>query len=89
MEEKLLIAQRVIYDAISSVDADAGSFPIPKEKRQSCKKASERQKLAQESKKGDVQKSEKEQKRKLREEEAKEMQRQKLDAGQAIETVSL
>ena len=62
MEEELLIAQRVIYDAMKSTDADAGSFPITKEIRQSCKKACQGQKLAQISKKGDVQKSEKEQK---------------------------
>ena len=39
MEEELLTVQRVIYDAIKSTDADAGSFPITKESRQSCKKA--------------------------------------------------
>ena len=55
---------RVIYDAMNSADADAGNFPITKEMRQSCKKACQRQKLARESKKGDAQKSEKEQKRK-------------------------
>ena len=49
MEQELLIAQRVIYDAMDSGNADAGSFPITKEMRQSCKKACQRQKLAQES----------------------------------------
>ena len=39
MEEESLIAQRVTYDTMNSADADAGSFPIIKEMRQSCKKA--------------------------------------------------
>lgn len=60
MEEELLIAQIVIFNAMNSAYADAGSFPITKEIRQSCKKASQTQTLAQKSKKGDVQKSEKE-----------------------------
>ena len=70
MEEESLIAQRVIYDAMNSADAHAGSFPITKEMRQSCKKAYQRQKLAQASKKSDLQKSEK-----LKEEEVKQMKR--------------
>ena len=64
---------------MNSVDADAGNFAITKEIRQSCKKVRQRQKVAQESKKGDVQKSEEERKKKLREEEMKEMKRQKVD----------
>ena len=72
---------------MNSSDADAGSFPITKEIRQSCKKARQRQKLAQESKKGDVQKSEKERKRKLKEEKVKEMKRQKLDLEKTIKTL--
>ena len=43
--------------------------------RQSCKKARQRQKLADQTKKGDKHKSEKEQKKKLNEEEVKEMKR--------------
>ena len=66
MEEESLIALRVIYDAMNSADADVSSFPTTKEMRQSCKKACQRQKLAQASKKGDLQKSEKERNRKLR-----------------------
>ena len=46
IEEELLITQKVIYDAMNSVDVDAGSFPITKEIRQSCKKARQRQNLA-------------------------------------------
>ena len=34
MREESIIAQRVIYDAMISADADAGSFPITKEMRQ-------------------------------------------------------
>ena len=45
MEEESLIAQRVVYDGMDSVDADAVSFPITKEIRQSCKKACQRKKL--------------------------------------------
>ena len=56
MEEESLIAQRVIYDAMNSADADAGNFSITKEMRQSCKKAHQRQKLAHKSKKSDSQK---------------------------------
>ena len=63
MEEELLTAQRVICDAMNSADAGASSFPIIMEARQNCKKAHQRQKLSQESKKGDVQKSEKEERR--------------------------
>ena len=55
--------------------------------RQSYKKAHQRQKLAHESKKGDAQRSEKEQKKKLKEEEVKEMKGQKLDLEQTIETL--
>ena len=40
--------------AMNSADADASSFPITKEIRQRYKKACQRQKLAQESKKGAV-----------------------------------
>ena len=87
MEEELLIAQRVIYDAMNSADADAGNFPITKEMSKSCKKARQRQKLAHESKKGDAQKSEEEQKRKSKEEKVKQMKRQKLDMEQTIETL--
>ena len=65
MEEESLIAQRVIYEAMDSADADAGNFPITKEMRQSCKKARQRQKLAHQSKKSDAQKSEKGQKQKV------------------------
>ena len=54
IEEESLIAQRVISDAMNSADADADSFPITKEIRQSCQKARQRQKLAQKSKKSDV-----------------------------------
>ena len=42
MEEESLIAQRFIYDTMDSADADAGSFPMTKEMRQSCKKARQR-----------------------------------------------
>ena len=69
---------------MNSADADAGSFPIIKEIRQISKKARQRQKLAQESQKGDVQKSEEERKRKLREEEMKQMKRQKVDVEQIM-----
>ena len=69
LEEESLIAQKVIYDVMNSADADAGNFPITKQIRQSCKKACQRQKLAQESKKGHVHKSEKDRKRKLKEED--------------------
>ena len=55
--------------------------------RQSCKKACQRQKLAQASKKSDLQKSEKERKRKLKEDEVKQMKRHKLDVEQTIETL--
>ena len=34
MEEESLIAQSIIYDAMNSANADAGSFPITKETRQ-------------------------------------------------------
>ena len=47
MEEELLIAQIVIFNAMNSAYADAGSFPITKEISQSSKKACQRQKLAQ------------------------------------------
>ena len=67
MKEESLIAQKVIYDAMNSADTDARSFSITIEMRQSCKKARERQKLAQASKKGDLQKSEKKKKSKLKE----------------------
>ena len=87
MEEESLIAQRVIYDAMNSADADAGSFPITKEMKQSRKKAYQRQKLDQASKKSDLQKSEKERKRKLKEEEVKQMKRQKPNVEQTIETL--
>ena len=60
MEEESWIAQRLVYNAINSADADTGIFLITKEIRQSCMKAHQRQKLGQESKKNDVQKSEKE-----------------------------
>ena len=53
MEEESLIAQRVIYDALSSANADAATFPISKQMRESCKKARQRQKLAAEQKKSD------------------------------------
>ena len=39
MDEESLIAQRFIYDTMNSANADAGSFPITKEMRQSCRKA--------------------------------------------------
>ena len=82
MEEESLIAQIVIYNAMNNANVDAGSFPITKEIRQSCKKAHQRKKLAQKSKKGDVQKSERERKRKL-----KEMKREKLDVEQTTGTL--
>ena len=56
MEGDSLVAQRFVYDAMSSAGADAGDFPITKEIRQSCKKARLREKLALE--KGDCQKTE-------------------------------
>ena len=87
MEEELLIAQRVIYSAMNSADTNAGNFLITKKMRQSCKKACQRQKLAHESTKSDAQKSEKEQKRKLKNQEVKEMKRQKLDLEQPIKTL--
>ena len=82
MEEESLIAQIVIYNAMNNANVDAGSFPITKEIRQSCKKTHQRKKLAQKSKKGDVQKSERERKRKL-----KEMKREKLDVEQTTGTL--
>ena len=85
MKEESLIAQKVIYDAMNSADTDVRSFSITIEMRQSCKKARERQKLAQASKKGDLQKSEKKKKSKLKEDKVKEMERQKLDVEQIIE----
>lgn len=51
MEAESLIAQRVIYDAISSADANVATFPISKELKQSCKKARQREKVAREGKK--------------------------------------
>ena len=39
MEGDSLVAQRFVYDAMSSAGADAGDFPITKEIRPSCKKA--------------------------------------------------
>ena len=86
MEEESLIAQRVIYDAMNSVNADAGSFSISKKLNRAVRKPV-RDKLAQAIKKSDLQKSEKEQKRKLKEEEVKQMKRQKLDVEQTIETL--
>ena len=77
MEEELLIAQRVIYDAMDSDNADAGSFPITKEMRQLQESLPETETSSK--KLTYLQKSEKEQKRKLEEEEVKEMKRQKLD----------
>ena len=87
MKEKLLIAERVIYDTINSANADASSFPISKEIRPTCKKAHHRKQLVQESKKSDMQKSEKEQMRQLKKEELKELQRQKLNVEQTTETL--
>ena len=87
MKEKSLIAERVIYDAINSANADAGNFPISKEIRPTCKKAHHRKQLVQESKKSDMQKSEKEQMRQLKKEELKELQRQKRDVEQTTETL--
>ena len=42
MEEESLIAQRVVYDGMDSVDADAVSFPITKEIRQLQESLSEK-----------------------------------------------
>ena len=77
MEEELLIVQRVIYDAMDSDNADAGSFPITKEMRQLQESLPETETSSK--KLTYLQKLEKEQKRKLEEEEVKEMKRQKLD----------
>ena len=87
MEEESLIAQRVIYDALSSANADAATFPISKQMRESCKKARQRQKLAAEQKKSDEVSSAKTLKRKLKGEEVKEMKKKKLDLQQTIETL--
>ena len=53
MEEESLIAQRVIYDAMNSVNADAGSFSISKKLNRAVRKPV-RDKLAQAIKKSDL-----------------------------------
>ena len=71
MEAESLIAQRFIYDAMKNVDADASTFPITKEIKQSCKKARQREIAVRESKKDGSVTSERHRKRKLKEEEVK------------------
>jgi len=71
MEAESLIAQRFIYDAMKNVNADASTFPITKEIKQSCKKARQREIAARESKKDGLVTSEKNRKRKLKEEEVR------------------
>ena len=51
MEAESLVAQRVIYDVMSSDGANAATFGISKEVKQSCKKVRQREKIVQESKK--------------------------------------
>ena len=87
MEAESLIAQRFIYDAIKNVDADASTFPITKEIKQSCKKARQREIAVRESKKHGSVTSERHRKRKLKEEEVSHVKKQKLDLQQAIDTL--
>ena len=86
MEAESLIAQRFIYDAMKNVDADASTFPITKEIKQSCKKARQREIAVRESKKHGSVTSERHRKRKLKE-EVSEVNKQKLDLQQAIDTL--
>ena len=87
MEDDSLIAQRLVYDDLKNPGTDAGDFPITKELRKSCKKARQREKLDQEKKKAAAQKTEGELKRKSKQEEIKQLKRQKLDLVQTIETL--
>ena len=87
MEAESLIAQRFIYDAMKNVDADASTFPITKEIKQSCKKARQREIAVRESKKHGSVTSERHRKRKLKEEEVSHVKKQKLDLQQAIDTL--
>ena len=86
MQDKSLIAQRFIYDAMRGSGHDSATFPITKEIRQSCKKARHREKLFLSSKKVD-QVSEHELKRKSKEDEVKEVKRRKLELEESMNTL--
>lgn len=87
MESESLIAQRFIYDAMKNANADASTFPITNEMKQSCKKARMRSVAARENKKKDSVTEERNRKRTLKKEEVEGIKKKKLDVTETINTL--